>query len=68
VVARDALPLEPTETSALELTLQVLRPILADPTVTELCINRPGEGFVERSGGEQTGWTRIPLPFATFDW
>ena len=33
--------------SALELNLRALRPILSDPEVTELCINRPGEAFLE---------------------
>ena len=50
--------------SALELNLRALRPILADPEVTELCINRPGEVFVET----RRGWERRPLPFADFDW
>lgn len=71
MVARDALPIVSDgapQSSALELTLRVLRPMLADPTVTELCINRPGEGFIERSGGPQAGWTRIDLPFATYEW
>lgn len=50
--------------SALELTLHALRPLLADPTVTEVCINRPAEAFVETRGG----WRRHCLPFADFDW
>jgi type IV secretion system protein VirB11 len=50
--------------SALELNLRALRPILADPEVTEVCINQPGEAFVET----RTGWERRPLPFADFDW
>ncbi len=50
--------------SALELNLRALRPILSDPEVTELCINRPGEAFVET----RRGWERRPLPFADFDW
>jgi type IV secretion system protein VirB11 len=50
--------------SALELNLRALRPILADPEVTELCINRPGEAFVET----RAGWERRSLPFASFDW
>ena len=50
--------------SALELNLRALRPILAGPEVTELCINRPGEAFVET----RTGWERRALPFASFDW
>ena len=30
------------ESSALDLTLRALRPILTDREVTEICINRPG--------------------------
>jgi type IV secretion system protein VirB11 len=52
------------ELSALELTLRALRPILADPSVTELCINRPGEAFIETSGG----WRRETLGFADYGW
>jgi type IV secretion system protein VirB11 len=50
--------------SALELNLRVLRPILGDPEVTELCINRPREGFLET----RRGWERRELAFADFDW
>ena len=50
--------------SALELNLRALRPILADPDVTELCINRPKEAFVET----RRGWERRSLPFADFEW
>jgi type IV secretion system protein VirB11 len=53
-----------SEGSSLELTLRGLRPLLSDPEVTELCINRPGEAFVET----REGWRREPLPFADFDW
>jgi type IV secretion system protein VirB11 len=52
------------ELSALALTLRALRPLLADPEVMELCINRPGEAFVET----RAGWRRESLPFADFDW
>ncbi len=52
------------ESSALDLTLRALRPILADHHVTELCINRPGEAYVET----RDGWHRVPLPFASFAW
>jgi type IV secretion system protein VirB11 len=52
------------ETSALGLTLRALRPLLASPDVTELCINTPGEAFLETS----RGWRREALPFADFDW
>jgi type IV secretion system protein VirB11 len=57
-------PAETLSSSALELNLRALRPILSDPEVTELCINRPGEAFVET----RRGWERRPLPFADFDW
>ena len=50
--------------SALELTLRALRPWLSNPEVTELCINRPGEAFLEL----RSGWQREALPFADFDW
>ena len=52
------------ESSALELTLRALRPILADPEVTELCINSPGEAFVET----RRGWERRALACASFEW
>jgi type IV secretion system protein VirB11 len=52
------------ESSALDLTLRALRPILTDREVTEICINRPGDAYVETS----EGWRCVPLPFATFDW
>jgi type IV secretion system protein VirB11 len=51
-------------TSALELNLRPLRPLLNGPGVTELCINRPREAFVET----RTGWERRSLPFADYDW
>ena len=51
-------------TSSLELTLKPLRPLLARPEVTELCINRPGEIFLET----HRGWEREEIPFADFDW
>lgn len=53
-----------SECSALELTLRALRPVLSDTQVTEVCINSPGEAFLET----RSGWTRRPLPFADFDW
>ena len=52
------------DTSALALNLNALRPLLADPDVTELCINRPGEAFLET----RQGWRRHELPFADFGW
>jgi type IV secretion system protein VirB11 len=53
-----------SECSALALNLNALRPLLADPDVTELCINRPGEAFLET----RQGWRRHELPFADFGW
>jgi type IV secretion system protein VirB11 len=38
--------------------------LLADPEVTELCINRPHEAYVETRGG----WKCHGLPQADFDW
>ena len=60
----EASTVESASNSALELNLRALRPILSDPEVTELCINRPGEAFVETA----KGWERRELPFADFDW
>ena len=54
----------PVSGSALTQFLVGLRPLLDDPELTELCINRPYEAFVERA----SGWTRVPLPFASYDW
>ena len=50
--------------SALRLTLRPLEAFLADPDVTEVCINRPQEAFIETA----SGWRREALPFASFDW
>lgn len=52
------------DSSSLELTLRALNPILSDREVTEVCINRPGEAFIETN----RGWRRYALPFADFDW
>jgi type IV secretion system protein VirB11 len=41
-----------------------LRPLLSNPAVTELCINRPQEAFLETG----TGWHRETLPYADFEW
>src|SRR5882724_7265024 len=51
-------------TSALELNLRALRPLLSRSDVTELCINQPGVAFVET----REGWERQEVPFADFDW
>ena len=60
-------PADPAATpgeSALELTLRVLDPLLSRPGLTELCINAPGEAFLETGGG----WSRAPLPAVDFEW
>jgi type IV secretion system protein VirB11 len=49
---------------ALGWMLGALRPWLSDPAVTEWCLYRPGEAFVERA----RQWTRVSVPFATFEW
>ena len=45
-------------------TLAPLRPILDNPRVTEVCINRPKEVFIQ----SYDGWTTEALPFADFYW
>jgi type IV secretion system protein VirB11 len=52
------------QVSSLALTLRALQPLLGRADVTEICINRPGEAFVET----RTGWTREVLPFADYLW
>lgn len=50
--------------SALELNLNALRPLLAREGVTEVCINEPGVAYLET----RSGWSRESIPFADFDW
>jgi len=50
--------------SSLMHTLAPLRPILDNPRVTEVCINRPNEVFVQ----SYDGWTTHALPMADFYW
>ncbi|HEY3657499.1 MAG TPA: P-type DNA transfer ATPase VirB11 [Steroidobacteraceae bacterium] len=57
-------PLPTVSQSALALTLRALRPLLSDPAVMELCINRPQEAFLETGGG----WRCESLPYADFEW
>lgn len=69
-VVSDATPIaSPTQgareaQTSLAMTLRPLAPWLSRSEVTEICINRPGELFVE----SQSGWQREALPIATFDW
>jgi type IV secretion system protein VirB11 len=50
--------------SSLQLFLQPMRSILDDEQVTEVCINKPNEVFVQR----YSGWTREPAAFANPNW
>ncbi len=50
--------------TSLDLALRSLRPWLTDPQVTEFCVHTPGEAFIERA----RSWTRVVVPFATFEW
>jgi type IV secretion system protein VirB11 len=50
--------------TAVEEHLKPLRAFLDDDTTIEVCINRPGEVFVESF---QNGWTRHAVPTLTFD-
>jgi type IV secretion system protein VirB11 len=52
------------DASSLTLKIAPLRPILDNPRVTEVCINRPNEVFIQT----YDGWSREELPFADFDW
>lgn len=40
-----------------------VRDFLAEPDVTEICINRPGELYLER----RDGWQRVEVPSLTFE-
>ncbi len=53
-----------SDRSALTLTLAPLRPYLDDPTITEICINRPGELYLETA----QGWRRQEFAAADFAW
>lgn len=56
--------IDPAPMTSLALTLRLLQPLLTRPDVTEICINRPGEAFLET----RSGWQRERLPFADFAW
>jgi len=50
--------------SSLDHFTQPLRMLLRDPGVTELCIQQPGEIYLEGGGG----WERVCAPWATTAW
>jgi type IV secretion system protein VirB11 len=58
----DAPPAGPA--SSLDHYCRHLAAILADPTVTEVCLQTPTEIMVERAGR----WERLSAPWATFAW
>src|ERR1700675_1928030 len=57
-------PITEDNASSLTHTLAPLRPILDNPRVTEVCINRPKEVFIQ----SYDGWSTEELPFADFYW
>ncbi len=48
----------------LEEKLAPIAELLARPGVTEVCINRPGEAFIET----EKGWERVEIPALSFEW
>jgi len=52
------------QATSLALTLRALQPLLTRADVTEICINRPHEAFIETPHG----WERERLAFADFGW
>jgi type IV secretion system protein VirB11 len=52
------------DVSSLTHTLAPLRRILDDPQVTEVCVNRPHEVFIQT----YDGWVRESLSFADYAW
>ncbi|MBS0448545.1 MAG: P-type DNA transfer ATPase VirB11 [Proteobacteria bacterium] len=64
IALADAAAAAAPEPSSLDLFLRPLEALLGDPAVTDICINRPGEAYVERDAG----WSREAIPFASYDW
>ena len=56
------------ESSALSLTLRALRPLLANDAVTELCINRPLEAFLETHETGIANLCRSQISIGVLDW
>ncbi len=55
---------DPRGDTALELAARTLAPLLSRPGLTELCINGPGEVFLETG----QGWSCEAVPSLDFDW
>ena len=62
--AVDRAALEDENVSSLTHALKPLRALLDNHQVTEVCVNRPHEAFVQT----YAGWERMDLPFADFEW
>jgi type IV secretion system protein VirB11 len=62
--AVDRAALEDENVSSLTHALKPLRALLDNHQVTEVCLNRPHEAFVQT----YAGWERLDLPFADFEW
>ena len=60
----DELTRAPETLSSLDHYTRPMRAVLDDPTVTEICVQQPGELFVERGGV----WARLAAPWATAIW
>jgi len=61
----DATPIAEVSNEFLDYQYQVLgvRDFMASPEVTEICINRPGELYLEN----RDGWQRVEVPTLTFE-
>jgi len=61
----DATPIAEVSNEFLDYQYQVLgvRDFMASPEVTEICINRPGELYLEN----HNGWQRVEVPSLTFE-
>ena len=61
----DESPLAAVSTEFLDYQYEVLglREFMATPGVTEICVNRPGEIYLEA----QDGWRRVEVPSLTFE-
>ena len=61
----DAAPIAEVSNEFLDYQYQVLgvRDFMASPDVTEICINRPGELYLEN----RNGWERVEVPSLTFE-
>ncbi len=64
LVLRDARAASSGVASSLQHFTRPLKEFLADPDVTEICLQRPAELFIER----RSAWQRADVPWATPQW